>query len=155
MPFYDFACQSCGLEFEVLRKISDKSPVPCSKCGSVKTTKMVSACNFSIGKTLASAAAHDRVKQESEQRTELNRDYGLQTVRPLAGNPFSTVYSEVKKQGNFVKEQMIASKEKEAAKLKAKRKEWLPKAHKRAPAKYKIMQDQQAKEAAAKRRIVI
>ena len=153
MPFYNYACNSCGSEFEVFRRMSDPSPVPCPKCGSEKTKKQVSACAIIVHNTLASSSARDRFKRESEQRTELAKNYGLETIRPLAGNSFSTVYNEVKKQGDFVKEQMAEKKEKENEKIRAKRKEWLPKAHKRAPMKGKIMKEQRAKEEAAKRAI--
>ena len=37
MPIYEYVCKSCRKKFEVLRKISDISPVTCPKCGSAET----------------------------------------------------------------------------------------------------------------------
>jgi len=95
----------------------------------------------------------EKSKRELDQRRELAQDYGLETVRPMAGNSFTTVYDEVKKQGGFVKERMAANKEKENAKILAKRRAWLPEARRRAPKKGRIMMEQKAREESAKRTI--
>lgn len=39
MPAYDFRCTSCAHVFEIVRKATDDSPVPCPECGG--TTKQV------------------------------------------------------------------------------------------------------------------
>lgn len=48
MPVYEFACESCGLQFEKLRKMSESdAPAACPECG-VDARKLVSASNFSF-----------------------------------------------------------------------------------------------------------
>ena len=34
MPIYEYHCEKCGHEFEVLQKHFDVDEVPCEKCGS-------------------------------------------------------------------------------------------------------------------------
>ena len=33
MPIYDYKCIRCGNRFDLLRSVSDSSPVACPKCG--------------------------------------------------------------------------------------------------------------------------
>jgi len=48
MPIYEFQCQSCGNEVEVLQKISDEPLKDCSACGESTMKKMVSAAAFRL-----------------------------------------------------------------------------------------------------------
>lgn len=48
MPIYEFQCQSCGNEVEVLQKISDAPLKDCSACGESTMKKMVSAAAFRL-----------------------------------------------------------------------------------------------------------
>lgn len=43
MPFYDYACLSCGHTFEVMQKLSDPAPATCPSCGKERLEKQVSA----------------------------------------------------------------------------------------------------------------
>jgi len=45
MPTYDYACNSCGREFEVQQKMSDPTIKICEKCGG-EVTKLISSGNF-------------------------------------------------------------------------------------------------------------
>jgi len=50
MPIYEFQCQKCKNEFEVLfRSSGEKLPIACPACKSRKTRKMLSA--FAGGKS--------------------------------------------------------------------------------------------------------
>ena len=42
MPIYEFKCDGCGEEFERVVFASDTDPVPCPKCESVETRRMLS-----------------------------------------------------------------------------------------------------------------
>jgi len=48
MPLYDFQCQSCGHEVEVLQKISDDPITDCEDCGRPDMKKKVSAPGFRL-----------------------------------------------------------------------------------------------------------
>ncbi len=48
MPIYEFQCQSCGTEVEVLQKISDDPLKDCESCGKPDMKKMVSAAAFRL-----------------------------------------------------------------------------------------------------------
>jgi len=51
MPIYEFQCQSCGNEVEVLQKISDDPLTMCDACGKPDMIKMVSAAAFRLSGT--------------------------------------------------------------------------------------------------------
>jgi len=48
MPIYEFQCQSCGIEVEVIQKISDAPITDCEACGKPEMKKMVSAAAFRL-----------------------------------------------------------------------------------------------------------
>ena len=48
MPIYEYACQSCGHEFEAMQKISDEPISLCPSCGENKAKKLVSAPQFKL-----------------------------------------------------------------------------------------------------------
>jgi putative FmdB family regulatory protein len=48
MPIYEYRCQSCGHEIEVLQKISDTPLIHCQKCGKNSLEKLISATQFQL-----------------------------------------------------------------------------------------------------------
>ena len=48
MPIYEFQCQSCGNEIEVIQKVSDDPLTDCEACGKPELKKMVSAAAFRL-----------------------------------------------------------------------------------------------------------
>jgi len=48
MPIYEYQCQSCGEEIEVLQKLSDSPLVDCPACGQPALRKKVSAAAFRL-----------------------------------------------------------------------------------------------------------
>lgn len=49
MPIYEYECQSCGLRFEKMRKLSDSdSPASCPECSAPETRKLMSSVNHSF-----------------------------------------------------------------------------------------------------------
>ena len=48
MPIYEYKCQSCGNEIEVIQKINDAHITECSACGKPDMKKKVSAAAFRL-----------------------------------------------------------------------------------------------------------
>ena len=48
MPFYEYQCQACGAQTEVLQKISDAPLKKCPDCGKAKLVKLISAPVFRL-----------------------------------------------------------------------------------------------------------
>lgn len=48
MPFYEYQCQACSAQVEVLQKISDAPLKKCPECGRNKLIKLVSAPVFRL-----------------------------------------------------------------------------------------------------------
>ena len=48
MPIYEYQCQRCGEETEVLQKLSDEPLVDCPSCGAAALKKKVSAAAFRL-----------------------------------------------------------------------------------------------------------
>ena len=48
MPIYEYKCQACQKEFEVLRKISDEPLTDCPQCNEPALKKKVSAAAFRL-----------------------------------------------------------------------------------------------------------
>ncbi len=48
MPLYEYRCQACGKEIEVLQKISDPLRTECPSCGQSALVKKVTAAGFQL-----------------------------------------------------------------------------------------------------------
>jgi|SRR5690348_1128789 putative FmdB family regulatory protein len=48
MPFYEYQCQACGAQVEVMQKITDAPLKKCPECGKSRLTKLVSAPVFRL-----------------------------------------------------------------------------------------------------------
>jgi putative FmdB family regulatory protein len=46
MPIYEYHCNACGHDFEVLQKISDGPIRKCEKCGRLKAKRQISQSSF-------------------------------------------------------------------------------------------------------------
>ena len=49
MPIYEYVCGECRTHFEVLLATTSPETVRCTKCGSVKVKKTISAASFRMG----------------------------------------------------------------------------------------------------------
>lgn len=152
MAFYDYSCRKCDFVFELMHGFNEKPKPVCPKCGSKDTFKNISACSFTIHSTKAKRFVLDAVRRESDKRTEL-RSMGIENITPRNGVSLDQVYSEIKKSGGAVQEQMHAQREIDEAKRKIKDREWKIKALKRTPERAKIRREMKAKEDAQKRAI--
>lgn len=48
MPIYEYRCESCGHQLEVLQKISDAPKTDCPSCNQAALKKMISAAGFRL-----------------------------------------------------------------------------------------------------------
>jgi len=48
MPIYEYRCDACGHQKEVLQRMSDKPLTKCPKCGKRRFHKLVSAAGFQL-----------------------------------------------------------------------------------------------------------
>jgi putative FmdB family regulatory protein len=48
MPIYEYHCNACGHEFEVLQKVSDELLRDCPSCSEPQLAKLVSAAGFRL-----------------------------------------------------------------------------------------------------------
>jgi len=77
MPIYEYACQKCGNEFELLVRGQDKAA--CPKCKSAKLEKKLSlpAIKSETTHALAMAAAKKRDKKQGFENMMTQREYEL------------------------------------------------------------------------------
>lgn len=48
MPIYEYSCQACGAQTEILQKLSDPPATDCPACGKPALSKSVSAAGFRL-----------------------------------------------------------------------------------------------------------
>ena len=48
MPIYAYACSGCGVQQDVLQKISDALLTTCPECGKETFTKQLTAASFQL-----------------------------------------------------------------------------------------------------------
>jgi putative FmdB family regulatory protein len=48
MPIYEYRCESCGKQHEILQKVSDGPPRSCPSCGKRKLKRLMSAPRFRL-----------------------------------------------------------------------------------------------------------
>lgn len=46
MPIYEYECNACGHEFEVMQKITDRPIRKCERCGRLKAKRRISRTSF-------------------------------------------------------------------------------------------------------------
>ncbi|MGR6035733.1 MAG: FmdB family zinc ribbon protein [Candidatus Nitrosoglobus sp.] len=48
MPIYEYRCEACGHEMELLQKIADEPLLQCPSCGEDQLRKLISAVGFRL-----------------------------------------------------------------------------------------------------------
>ncbi|MEJ2308157.1 MAG: zinc ribbon domain-containing protein [Gammaproteobacteria bacterium] len=48
MPIYEYRCEECGHDMEVMQKLSDDALVDCPACGKPALKKLISAAGFRL-----------------------------------------------------------------------------------------------------------
>ncbi|EFW39431.1 FmdB family zinc ribbon protein [Treponema phagedenis] len=68
MPTYEYICDSCGNDFEVVKKFSDAPEKSCPKCG--MPVRQVFSANFGINFTGSGFYTTDTAKQKSNDTVQ-------------------------------------------------------------------------------------
>lgn len=83
MPIYEYRCDSCGAELEVIQKMSDAPLVTCPECGAEALKKLISAAGFRLKgdgwyetdfKAGKKKNLHDSHRQEQSKKTSGKKD---------------------------------------------------------------------------------
>ncbi|MEH6456155.1 MAG: zinc ribbon domain-containing protein [Cocleimonas sp.] len=90
MPIYEFQCQACGVEIEVLQKINDPHLTDCEACGKSEMKKKVTAAAFRLSgagwyetdfkkendkkKNLTDTASDSNKEKKSADTTKASKD---------------------------------------------------------------------------------
>ena len=48
MPIYEYKCEKCGNELEVMHKVSDPNPTECPKCHEAALKRLMSRTSFQL-----------------------------------------------------------------------------------------------------------
>lgn len=156
MPIYEYKCNECEAITEVRHAIAETPEVECVSCGSADTRKIISVCTFSVHATARRQFHWDTAARESDMRQELREDYDVHNAIPIgAPGGLAEVHREVKANGEQVRERMSAKREESANTAAAKHKEFKRTTGARSKKKVEAIKERRAKEAAAKRRIVV
>ncbi len=155
MPFYDYLCRECGVEFEKFHSMQHKEPVPCEECGSTNTSKIPCACGIIVRNTGVVRASGDRMRRRADAKQDLVENHGVENLTPVRGNTFESAYNDIKATGTLTRDRMQAKREQNEKRVRKKQKEWLKGARKRTPERARVKKEKKAQEAAAKRKIVM
>lgn len=97
MPIYEYQCKSCGMQKEILRRVSDPPLTTCPECGKETLHKMVTAAGFQLkgtgwyatdfkgGNQPAAAKAEGATAEAGgEAKTETKAETKTETAAPAA-----------------------------------------------------------------------
>ncbi len=85
MPIYEYKCQSCGNEFEILQAMGAPPPEQCSRCGGL-VERLFSSPALNFNKfTSRSAARHAKSTDDEQAKQERDRliEHSKKTGIPL------------------------------------------------------------------------
>ncbi|KAF0183659.1 MAG: type I antifreeze protein [Nitrospirae bacterium] len=97
MPIYEYGCQQCGHQFDIMQKFSDTPLTECPKCcGSLK--KLISNTSFVLkgsGWYISDYASADRKKAaDAEAKGSTGSDAAAKTETKAEAKPETTKKSE-------------------------------------------------------------
>jgi len=70
MPIYEYRCESCGHQFDIIQKISDKKLTLCEKCNKHKLKKLVTSAGFKLKGTGWYETDFKNKKKKKTEKTE-------------------------------------------------------------------------------------
>ena len=76
MPIYEYYCTSCGHEFEVMQKITDRPIKKCEACGKLKAKRAISKTSFVLKGSGWYVTDYGGAKPSSASRDNASKDSG-------------------------------------------------------------------------------
>ena len=72
MPLYEYICEACDHEFDMIQKFSDKPIKKCPECGKLKVVKKVSMTGFKLegGGWYKDGYSKDAPKKEKKKKKD-------------------------------------------------------------------------------------
>ena len=70
MPIYEYRCESCEHQFDIIQKISDKKLTLCEKCNKHKLKKLVTSAGFKLKGTGWYETDFKNKKKKKAEKTE-------------------------------------------------------------------------------------
>ena len=70
MPIYEYKCDKCDHQFEILQKINDEPAKTCPQCNADRLRKLVSAAAFKLKGTGWYETDFKNKKPKSDERTD-------------------------------------------------------------------------------------
>lgn len=159
-PNYEYGCEDCGVVQEINHAIKKKPRViKCASCGSSNVIRKFSAPSIiTHGSSRPPKKRKTRLiksrAQLEDMQNELKEDYNVHTVTPTGKNSFADVYTDIKEQGDAVKEQMTKKREGEQSRVVKKHKDWMKGAIRRTPERTEQKKKEKKKEAYKKRSLL-
>ena len=79
MPIYEYQCQSCGHQFDVIQKVSDEKLTICPKCNEKKLKKLVTSAGFKLKGTgwYETDFKNKKRKRKQKNNKKINKKYDL------------------------------------------------------------------------------
>ena len=80
MPIYEYQCQSCGHQFDVIQKVSDEKLTICPKCNEKKLKKLVTSAGFKLKGTgwyMKLISKIKKRKRKQKNNKKINKKYDL------------------------------------------------------------------------------
>jgi len=87
MPFYEYQCQTCGHELEVLQKISDDALKECPSCKKSDLKKLISAAGFQLkGTGWYATDFKDNGKKKSDKDSGKKKNEASKDAKPVSSH---------------------------------------------------------------------
>jgi putative FmdB family regulatory protein len=90
MPLYEYRCESCQHQFEIIQKFSDAPIAVCPKCGAGPVVKLLSSPAFQFkgsGWYITDYARKESAKAESAKGETAKSDTPAKESTPAASTP--------------------------------------------------------------------
>lgn len=86
MPMYEYRCQACGYQYEVIQKFSDPELTDCPSCGEAQLKKLMSMSSFALRGGGWYADGYGGPSAEAEPKAESKDASGPESSKTKEGD---------------------------------------------------------------------